>query len=221
MRKDIPPRRVATRTLWRGGPCSAMRDLTEQGRLLMRYRLSLLLALAIIAIVGHLVGGLVRDPAHAQAPPPLPPHQFYGTSPTLDDVPLPNGTIIRALSETNMEVGTAIVTDAFWAVEIASAAAENVRFTVTGALSSDTFLVIAGELTEVDLDLRTEASGSPENGMMGGDPDPPTVLPNGGTGGIFSHSGGGRAVQQGVLLAVAAVGFAALAAAAVRLTTRR
>ncbi len=87
---------------------------------------------------------------------------------------------MTAWNQDGDEVGSAVVTDGTWLIQVDPADASSVTFTIDGSAPSDSTDVIAGSLTELGLDLAAAGGG--------GTTPPPDGLPATGTGGLAGDS---------------------------------
>ncbi len=170
---------------------------------------------------------LAGSAATAQAPP-LPPHQFFGDAASVDGAAAPDGSVVAALNENSVEVGSTVITDGLWDMLVSADDAAEVRFRIGGSALSGAHAVVGGDLTEIALDLSSVQAPDPET--ENDEPpsseesddaaanEPPAVLPNGGSGGLAQtgdqHDGGRRAamIAAGALAVaiVSALGFRTL-----------
>lgn len=72
----------------------------------------------LVAAAWLLLGPLIALPlagsaATAQAPP-LPPHQFFGETVSVDGVAVADGSVVTAVNADGVEVGSAVITDGLW-----------------------------------------------------------------------------------------------------------
>ena len=129
--------------------------------------------------------------AFAQAPP-SPPHQFFGSAgigsgALVDGAAAADGAVVTALNQDGESVGTATIADGTWLLAV-DAAATGVTFSIDGSAQTASFPVVSGDLTEVTIDVTSDA---------------PAGLPNTGSGGLADTSGGMPLLP--VALAIAAV----------------
>ena len=89
--------------------------------------------------------------AHAEASPgpPLPPHQFYGS----DGSALLDGARIRVTNQAGCGVGSCEIAAGAWSIKVSATAAESVMFSIDDSEPSDTYEVISGRSTMVELAL--------------------------------------------------------------------
>jgi hypothetical protein len=135
----------------------------------------------VLLVLGAL---LATGVASAQAPP-SPPHTFFGQSPTLDGSAVADGTVVSAIDESGVVVGTGTVEAGNWLIQV-DPDTDSVTITIGDAAAEGPFAVESGALTEVTLNL---TSGTPTTDPPPTTP-PPGTLPNGGTGGLGDIDGG-------------------------------
>lgn len=93
------------------------------------------------------------SPGH---PPPI--HQFFGSVDAghtllIDGRPIPDGTRIYAWADSGEAIGDAVVTDGTWLIQIDPRRAASTRFSVDDSSFISRYVVAAGNLTQVNLDL--------------------------------------------------------------------
>lgn len=138
--------------------------------------------------------------AFAQAPP-SPPHQFFGSGDTgsgaiLDGAAAADGAVVTAWNEAGESVGSGTIENGTWLIQVDSAVATSVTFSIDGGSQSEAFPVTSGDLTEVALDLTSTAEAEEPA-------EPPGALPSTGSGGL-AGDGSGLPVLP-IALAVAAI----------------
>ncbi len=126
--------------------------------------------------------------AFAQAPP-SPPHQFFGSSETgsgaqIDGADAADGAVVAAWNQDGEQVGSDTITDGTWLIQVDSADASSVTFTVDGNADAQSFDVVSGSLTEAALNATSGAAPPAAD-----DDGAPGALPSTGSGGLAGGSG--------------------------------
>ncbi len=144
-----------------------------------------------LTVLGAAVLALsLASAAFAQAPPPV-PHSFFGSAAdgsgaTLDDAAAADGAVVVAWNEAGVNVGETTIADGLWLIGVSSDDASSVTFTLDGNADSNAAIdVTDAGFTAVTITATTGAAPPPDDPA-----DPPTTLPNTGTGGLADTGSG-------------------------------
>lgn len=119
-------------------------------------------AIVLLAIILLAVSTFGVDSAAAQ-PPPLPPHQFFGDAESgsgarIDGLLAPDGTVVTAINESGVTVGSTTIQSGLWLIQVDPADATSVTFLLDCLVASSPQSVQSGALTAIALAASTSGS---------------------------------------------------------------